>query len=255
MRTLITALLSATLAAACARADSYSFKEPISQSGSFSPTGTVAVHNVNGEIEVRTWDKNEIKIEGEKSARSEEELQLIQLTIDRTPDRAYIEVKLPRRKSGWFGGGEIRANVRFLITVPASAHLEDIHTVNGGVRITGARGGAVASSVNGGVRAYDVTGSVSLTTVNGGVDARVIAVASGATIKARSVNGGVTLSLPADTSGTLDASTVNGGVDCDFPVTVSGKLNGRHVRGTIGGSGASEISASTVNGGVHIRKS
>lgn len=254
MRLFTTALLSAFVLAACSRADSYSYKEPISQAGPFSATGTLTVHNVNGEVEVLTWDRNEIKIEGEKSARSEEELGLIQLTIDRSTDRAAIEVKLPRRKSGWFGSGEIRANVRFVITVPATAHLEDIHTVNGGVKITGARGGTVASTVNGGVRAYDVTGSVSLSTVNGGVEARLAALSSGAVVRAKSVNGGITLSLPSNTGAKLEASAVNGGIDCDFPITVSGKLVGRHLQGTIG-DGSSEISATTVNGGVKIRKS
>jgi len=42
---------------AATRADSYSFKDPFIQTGPFNSTGKISLENVNGDIDVRTWDK------------------------------------------------------------------------------------------------------------------------------------------------------------------------------------------------------
>ncbi len=236
-----------------ARAESYSYKEPFDKSAAFGATGIVVLENVNGDVEVQAWDKNEIRISGEKSAKTEEELKAIQMTIDLSADRAVVKVKLPKRESGWFGHGDIRANVHFTLRVPAGARLDGISTVNGGVDLTGLRGGVRAHSVNGHVKATDITGSAKLSTVNGRVEARIVTLPTRSEVEASSTNGAVTLALPADVSATLRASTVNGGIDCEFPLEVSGHFVGRNVHGTIGGGGSS-VKASTVNGAVKIRK-
>ena len=67
-----------------ARAD-YSFTEPFSKSNPFHANGEISLENINGNVEIRTWGKNEILIEGEKSAKTDEELKLIDLTIAPTP--------------------------------------------------------------------------------------------------------------------------------------------------------------------------
>lgn len=235
-----------------ARAD-YSEIETITETKPFSATGKLQLKNVNGSVEVRSWDRNEIKVECEKSARTAEELKLIQLTMDLTPARAAIEVKLPKRAGTWFGESEIRAAVKFVITVPATAELSEVRTINGAVKVTGVRGKVNAGSVNGRVSGDNLAGSIKLSTVNGGVDARLVSVASSDHLEFATVNGGVTVKLPSDIAATLNASTVNGGVDCDFPVEVSGRFTGRRVRGTIN-NGTAEIKATTVNGGVRIQR-
>ena len=250
---LIPALLTLSLAAAVSTyADSYSFKESFAATHPLRPGGVLSLANVNGDVEIRTWDRAEIRIEGEKSARTDEELKLIQLTIEPSPERVAIEVKLPKRPGSWFGGSEIRAAVHFTITVPADARLDEIKTVNGGVAIDGVRGSIRASSVNGHVKAAGLMGDARLVTTNGGIDARAVSLPTGSKLELRSVNGGVTLELPKAIAATLNASSVNGGVDCDFPITISGRAKSRNLRGTIGGGGA-DLKVTTVNGGIRIR--
>ena len=112
-----------------ARAD-YSFTEPFSKSNPFHAKGEISLENINGNVEIRTWDKNEILIEGEKSAKTDEELKLIDLTMDVSESAAAIKVKLPKRPGGMFSGnGNIRAAVKFTLTVPADAVLKNISTV------------------------------------------------------------------------------------------------------------------------------
>jgi DUF4097 and DUF4098 domain-containing protein YvlB len=249
----ILAIAATLLTAVCARADLFSVREPFSKTAPFNADGTVTLENVNGNVEVMAWDRNEIKIEGEKSAKTEEELRRIDLTIEQSAEHASIKVHLPKRTDSWFGGGQIRASVKFTLTVPAGARLDEIKTVNGSVAIHDVRGRIHASSVNGRVRVTGTADTVEMGTVNGGIDAEVAVLPPGSTVNAHSVNGGVSIALPQNVSAVLNASTVNGGVHSDFPAETSGHFISRRLHGTVG-NGDADVKASTVNGGVHIRR-
>src|SRR6266508_1883921 len=57
----------------------------------------------------------------------------------------------------------------------------------------------------------------------------------------------------ANLASDVDAVTVNGDIVSDFPLTVTGRLGPRRVHGTIG-SGGRELSLTTVNGSIKLRK-
>jgi Putative adhesin len=254
MKTSIPALLAVLFFAhSLARAEDYQFKAPFTRSGAFSPTGEITLENVNGSVEIRTWDKNEILIEGERSAKTDEELGLIDLKIDLSESRAGIKVRLPKRSGVFFSSGNIRAVVRFKVTVPATATLAKISTVNSSVLIEGARGRVNASSVNGGVRANGLAGPAKLETVNGAINARFDAVAAQQELSFKTVNGQVIVSLPKDAGVQLRGSVVNGSIKCDFPLELGQKdKRGRSLSGKIG-DGRATLEAETVNGSVHIQ--
>jgi hypothetical protein len=238
--------------AAFARADDrYEFKEEFTRSGAFSPTGELVLENVNGSVEVRTWDRNEILIEGEKSAKTEEELGRIDLKLDLSESRAAIKVRLPKRSDVLFFGGDIRASVRFKLTVPRHAVLAKIAVVNSAVVIEGARGSVDASSVNGSVRASGLGGSVRLETVNGAIKAQFETVAAQQKLSFNTVNGQIVVSLPKDAGVQLRSSVVNGKVSCDFPIELGSGKQGRNLSGRIG-DGRASLEAETVNGSIRI---
>ncbi len=127
-----------------------------------------------------------------------------------------------------------------------------------------------ASTVNGDVTARDLSSDAELTTVNGDIDVESGGVAQATTvngsIKARlgrsdwkdrvdftTVNGGITVTLPANASADLEATTVNGSIDSDFPITMRGRMNPQSLRGRIG-EGGRDLKLTTVNGGITIRK-
>lgn len=151
------------------RAESYDFKEPFTRSGVFGAKGKISLQNINGSIVVETWDKNEIRIEGEKGAKTEEELKLIELTIELSESAADIVVRLPKRPKAVFGNSSLRGGVSFKLMVPATASLDKIKSVNGAITVEGIRGRAHVETVNGQVRAEDLGGDVHLETVNGQV--------------------------------------------------------------------------------------
>jgi DUF4097 and DUF4098 domain-containing protein YvlB len=248
---LITLVAAGLLATSIARADSYSYKESFTRGGAFSATGSVSLENVNGNVDIRTWDKNEILIEGEKSAKTEEELKAIDLTIDLSDNRAAIKVRLPKRSGGWFGGNNVRGAVRFTLTVPATANLDRISTVNSGVTLEGVRGKANIETVNGGIRATNVGGSAHLETVNGRITADLDHVAASQSLHFETVNGSVNINLPKDAGVALRTSVVNGRVSCDFPLTLTKSSGKRNLSGNIG-DGSASLEAETVNGSIHI---
>lgn len=240
------------LAAGFVRAESYSIKEPFTETASFSPTGELDLHNVNGSVTVRTWDKDEIRIEGVKSAKTEEELEKIDMKIELSESRAYVKVRLPKRDGGWFGGGNIRAAVQFTITLPATATIAAMNTVNSSVNIDGVRGPVHAKTVNGGIRGTDLGGSASLKTVNGTIRARFASLAASQRLTCETVNGQIEIALPRDAGAELHASVVNGHIDCDFPIQLRHRGR-RSLDGKIG-DGRAGIEVRTVNGSVSIEQ-
>jgi len=133
-------------------------------------------------------------------------------------------------------GAEVRAN-----------------TVNGGLTVQNASGPVRASTVNGGVDVNTSVGPVTAETVNGNVDARMASLQGDDDMNFKTVNGSVTIYVPARFDGRFRFDTVHGGIDSDFPMTLSGKWGPRHASGTIG-NGGRDIRASSVNGSIELRK-
>jgi DUF4097 and DUF4098 domain-containing protein YvlB len=235
---------------AAAHAGTYSFNDPFSQTAPFDPAGKISIENVNGDIDIRTWDKNEIRIEGEKSAKTAEELQLIDLKIDVSPTSAAIKIRLPKRTGG---NGNIRASVRFTLTVPVAAVIDKVGTVNSGVTVDGVHGAVDVSTVNGAIRATGLGAAAWLNTVNGSVRVSFTTLQPDQQLSFKTVNGGVTVGLPQDAGLQLRASVVNGHVNCDFPLTLGGKCDGHSLNGTIG-DGRASLEAESVNGSVDIER-
>lgn len=243
------ALLALT---AAVRADEYPFKEPFRHTAPFEASGALSLSSVNGNVAVVGWDKNEILIEGEKAAKTKEELDKIDLSIDVSPDHAELAARLPKR-SGWFFGNTIRGRVTFTIHLPSSARIEQIDVVNSGVKIDRIHGGATIETVNGGIDASDVRGSVDFETVNGPLQVRFSKLDRGDHLSFETVNGPITVVLPPDAAVDLETEVVNGRIDCDFPLTLTRSSKRKQLSGTIAGGGA-RLEAETVNGPIRIQR-
>jgi hypothetical protein len=168
------------------------------------------------------------------------------------------------------GNNENHSNVRITVQVPRSvrvgAHsvngavsVRDVgaevraNTVNGGVRVRDAAGPVKATTVNGGVDVTTTAGPVTAETVNGNVDARMASLQGGDDMTFKTVNGSISIYVPARFDGTFRFDNVHGGIESDFPMTLSGRWGPRHASGTIG-NGGRDIRASSVNGSISLRK-
>jgi hypothetical protein len=166
---------------------------------------------------------------------------------------------------------ETHSSVKFTVRVPRSvkvgAHsvnggvsVRDVgaevraNTVNGGVDVRNASGPVRATTVNGGVDVNTSAGPVSATTVNGNVDARMNTLQGDDDMEFKTVNGSVSIYVPARFDANFRFDTVHGGIDSDFPMNISGRWGPRHASGTIGNGGGRDIRASSVNGSIELHK-
>jgi DUF4097 and DUF4098 domain-containing protein YvlB len=225
--------------------ETFSFK--ISDSGSFS------LSNVNGDVTVTGGDGNTIEVVATKKAGSQKQLDGIEIKISESADSVEIETDLPSSE-GWFKWGNDGAEVTYEVTVPSGISLDSIETVNGEVEIRGVSGDVNASTVNGEINLEDLAADVEMDTVNGTINASFAKLEGQQKVKASTVNGRMTLNLPADADVDVNADTLNGNISADdFDLEVDKGFVGSDLNGKIG-SGSASLNLDTVNGSIKIRK-
>lgn len=221
--------------------------EKFSQTYPLDANGSIHLENVNGSVEIIAWDKNEVALEAEKSARDEEGLARMHLKIDASNRRLYVKTEYEKKWKFW---DNMNAQVHYKLMVPAGATLDKVDVVNANIRVVGVKGEVNLDTVNGGIEAEDLTGSGRFETVNGSLRIAYAAMPAGGSIALETVNGSCKLIVPANAAFDLDADTVNGRISCDFPITLvsSGK---RELRGSVNGGGV-RINLESVNGGLSV---
>ena len=223
--------------------------EKFAQTYPLEANGKIHLENVNGTVEIVAWDKAEVSLEAEKSAREQEGLDRMHLKIESSPGRLYVKTEMEKQWKFW---DHMNAEVRYKLMVPAGATLEKIDVVNAGIQVTGVKGSVRLASVNGQVEADGLSGPGKFETVNGSIRVTYVSLAGQPDIHLGTVNGGCTLRLPADAAFQLETETVNGGTHCDFPITL--EKSGKHgLRGTVNGGGAS-VTMESVNGGLRVER-
>jgi len=119
--------------------------------------------------------------------------------------------------------------VDFTVRVPAGVRFLG-NTVNGDVEAALGSSDVEANTVNGSIR-ISTDGYAEAQTVNGEIVASLGRATWSEALEFRTVNGGITLGLPAGLSTEVRASTVNGDIQTDFPLMVTGRLGPRSLRG------------------------
>jgi hypothetical protein len=254
-----TLALSTSLYAQRATGDSFTWQGAM-QSGS-----TLVIRNVNGPVTVQRASGNQAEVVAEKHYTRGD------------PNRVIIEAV--RFGSGnanavvcglWGGGADAKCTergsltvgrepadersdvaVHFTVKLPAGVKAR-LETVNGNVTLTGASSDVQASTVNGNVN-VNSAGAIVASTVNGSVEATIAAASIPGDIDLKTVNGSVTATAPSALNARFSASTVTGGIESDFPMNVQGRFFNRSVNATLG-SGGKNLSMTTVNGSVVLRK-
>ncbi len=217
--------------------------------------GRISVDNVNGNVTVVGGSGNAVEIVAIKKGKNQDILDEIEISIDHSSDAIRIETEFPDKGvKGWFSWGDgNRGSVSYTITVPSSANLESVESVNGNVEISGVSGVVKASTVNGSIKASDLTGNARIETVNGSVAATFASLSGQQKAICESVNGRLTINLPKDADTSVSAETINGGIDgSDFGLETNKGFIGRDLKGDIG-NGSARLSLSTVNGAIKIR--
>jgi DUF4097 and DUF4098 domain-containing protein YvlB len=220
--------------------------EQFSQTYALPSHGRILLENLNGDVRITAWDRDEVKVEAIKRASNRERLADARIIVD-TSDGALA---IRTHYSG--ADAEDPASVEYRITVPRHANLEDVKLVNGELSIAGLAGDVKASALNGSIHAENLEGEADLSTVNGQLEAGFNRLDRDSTVSLSSVNGPITLSLPADAKASVSASNLSGGIRSDFgrPARILA-AGGQRLRAVIKGGGA-RIRLHNVNGGISI---
>ena len=232
MRTL---LIRSTLALACLAALPALAGAPIDQARPLDPRGRVEIENLKGRVEVRAWDRQEVKVTGTLG----DGVEKFSLEGDRRSLR--IEVKYPSRS------GRTEPSV-LIVQVPMLADLEietvsadiDVHgiasrelsleSVSGDIVANGAPREARVESVSGDVRLVLNSADVSVDTVSGelSLQGRL-----NGEVSMESVSGNLRLDNLGERMRSLSAGTVSGDMDLKLALQDGGEIRTESVSGDL----------------------
>ena len=228
--------------------------------GKVAPGKAIEIKGVNGDVRA-VAGSGDVEVTAVKHARKSDPDD-VKIEVVQHEDGVTICAVYPsdgRRENSCDAGDRGHMNVRdndvtvdFSVRVPAGVRFVG-KTVNGEVAAADLSGDVGANTVNGSIR-ISTAGYAEAQTVNGEIVASLGRATWNDGLEFRTVNGGITLDLPAGLSTEVRATTVNGDIQTDFPLMVTGRLGPRSLRGTIG-SGGRRLALQTVNGSIRLRRS
>lgn len=214
---------------------------------SLAQGGGVEIVNASGPIEAVAGPAGAVDITAVleagamTEARAYEILNQVKIEESAAPDH----VRVATTRTGGRGG----LDVRFKVTLPADARLE-MSGNNGTFRATNMRGDVKAMVVNGGVELAGLSAGVDAAAVNGHVSVKMAQITSSMRLEA--TNGRIALEIPKSAKATLNARSVNGGITVTGLNTDEG--TGRRIRtleSQLNGGGP-EIDMRVTNGRIAI---
>ncbi len=296
LRTAMLLALATALSAPAASAQRYRFSDRdvtsrIDTTVAFPKNGNVSLNLPSGEIIVRGWAEEQVKIH----ATSEDG----DIRLSTGGSRLTLEMSGYRSREA-----------RFEVTVPYGVHLT-AHSQSGEIDVRGTRGDVEVNSqsgdvqvedvgrldlgslsgdvrargVNGDATAHTVSGDFHLENIKGDIDAESVSGeiglvgATSKSVRAHSVSGSITyegtidpaghydltahsgevsITVPPNTSAQISVSTWSGSVDSDFPITLR---PGEHGFGQSKkftfeiGAGAARINLESFSGDITIHSS
>jgi len=151
------------------------YKEEFSKTVSLAKDGEVILYNVSGSVEVKTWDKGEVKIDATKISRAstlskaKENAAEVEIIVEKEGDSLRIETKYPERKRRRWGEDSLNVSVRYTLMIPAKAAAK-IAVTSGNVDLEGVGGMAKVTTTSGRVELRKASQDVDLDVVSGGID-------------------------------------------------------------------------------------
>jgi DUF4097 and DUF4098 domain-containing protein YvlB len=232
-------------------------REEFHQTYPISLTGRVSLENINGDLQIKVWDRAAVQVDAVKKAYRRDRLAEATIEVNATEENIRIKTEYPDEPQN-FRSGQGRydnpATVDYTLTVPRKALLESVELINGSIDIDGVEGNVKASSINGRLNARGLMGEARLSTINGPLNATFNQLDESKAISLGSVNGSVTLVIPSNANASIKAGTVHGGISTDFALKVKhGEYVGHSMDGQIG-TGGPRIKLGNVNGGIRVSR-
>jgi len=251
MRLLLTLLALAGLASA--------ESSPFHWKGSVAQGRAIEVRGINGDVFAEGYDGPDVEIVAnvadESGLVTPVKVQVVESDMGVTVCATYNGPD-PGRQGKCVGdiaseADKKGARVNFTVRVPKGVGLIG-RTVNGAVKAQNLDSDVEAYTVNGKIQ-ISTTGSAQARTINGSIFASLGNPFWHCRREFSTVNGSITLNLPAESSTQLHAETVNGRVSTAFRLRNPARHDDHVVEGAIGSGGAG-LNLKTVNGSIQLNK-
>jgi Toastrack DUF4097 len=244
-RSVLLAAFFTTVLAAISSAPCCAISKEFNQTYPLQPGGTFELQNVNGTVEVQSWDRNEVEVRAVKTTKHKEsDLELVAIDVTAKPDSVSVTTRYPQNEG-------VEVAVEYVVHVPHCAHVEHLGTVNGTLRVAGVEAVEDLRTVNGNIEVYEGGGSVHARTTNGNVHLELLHLQDKNGAMAETTNGSLLLAVPADTQADVEARCLNGNFSSELPLSLASTQHPRETRGRFGKGGV-PIRLHTINGGIRV---
>lgn len=249
------------------------------------------VHSLAGDVDVKVWNRDEVRVEAEHSDRDTVEVRPGDLAVvvrgrsrggaGRAIDYkitvpAWMAVSVSGQSADVFldgvGGNVTVETNRGDIRIQGGSGFISAKSVQGQITIERARGRIEAQTVNDGIRLADVSGDVTAGTTNGDIELERVdtanldaytvngAIAYDGPLKDKGSyrltthNGRVSLVVPETASATMMVRTYGGEFRSSFPVTLSSNQERRNRFTLTFGDGGARVELESFNGSISLRR-
>jgi hypothetical protein len=228
--------------------------------GQLAPGQSIEIRGVNGEVHASAARGGDVVVTAVRSPGRRGNPADVRFEVVPYPGGVTVCAVYPAPsgepanecRAGGRGSNNVRDNdtrVDFMVQVPAGIGFIG-QTVNGSVDAQDLQGDATGTTVNGSVN-ISTTGSARATTVNGSINASMGRAVWPNGAKFTTVNGGVTVRLPAALNADVRLSTVTGGIQSEFPLNIATDPGPKHAEGVLG-AGGQRLDVTTVNGSISL---
>lgn len=246
------------------------------------------VHTYNGDVDIRTWARDEVKLETERTDRDAVSVRATDSAlVIRNRSRSSGSVDYHLTIPAWMAvsvegqradvvidgvGSDVSVeSTRGDITVRGGSGFISVKSVLGRIVIERARGRVEAQTVNESIQLSDVSGEVVVGTTNGRIDLDRVDTAN---LEAYTVNGGiaydgpvkdrglyritthnglVSLAVPERANATLHVRTYGGSFRASFPITIDNPERRNRFIATLG-DGSARVELESFNGPIMLRR-
>ena len=250
----------------------------------------LSVNNFAGEVVVKVWDKNAVRVTARHSSRTKVAIRnsetVVAVGSSSSTGVASVDMEItaptwmPVKVEGTYNfvsvegaQAEVSAEtVRGDIVIKGGTGFVTAKSIEGEVIVEGARGRINVSSVNEGIRITGASGDIAAETTNGDialskVEAKVVEVttvngdvtyegtlAQGGRYRFATHNGDIVLTVPETASATFVVRTYNGDFVNNLGLKGSGEgRRGRRVTYVLG-SGSAEVELESFGGDIRVRR-
>jgi hypothetical protein len=215
------------------------FEEKFTKTVSLTKDGEVSLTNISGSIEVKTWDKGEVKIDAIKISKAttvdkaKENAAKVKITVEKEGNTLKIKTEYPESKKAQKNSINVSVNYYLVIPSKAAAKISsvsgsvDLESIGGAAKVKAISGtvtikkadkGVDCDAVSGNIIVQDVTGNAYLKAISGKIDAEGIR----GSIKASVVSGKIALRNVSEAD-TVDAQATSGSVSYEGKIKSDGR--------------------------------